>query len=329
MRGTAKVREVGRTELLEREILAIADREKERLGRELHDGLCQSLAGIAALSSALSRRLAAGAQPGPAAAADEIVRLLSEAIGEARDLAHGLYPTCLNGAGLVSRLETLARNVRSAYDASCTFTSTSGCSCLREETVTHLVRIAQEAVRNAITHGRADQIDICLQCVDGSGLLSIWDNGVGLSEDHRNHDGIGLHTMGYRARAIGASLTVDAGKRRSGHAPAVERRPRTATTPARAVMTPTTQSSSSQGTPAWRCKEVKTGYVTVNGRITTFSAWQSINREGVYQRRGETNAQDENEPLAGSAIGHDRAYVGVRHKYRFGGRVASKRGGNL
>jgi signal transduction histidine kinase len=69
-------------------------------------------------------------------------------------------------------------------------------------------RIAQEAVRNAVTHGRADQINICLECVDGSGLLSIRDNGVGLSEDHRNHDGIGLHTMDYRARAIGGSLTV-------------------------------------------------------------------------------------------------------------------------
>ena len=70
------------------------------------------------------------------------------------------------------------------------------------------MRIAQEAVRNAFAHGRADQIDMCLECVDGSGLLSIRDNGVGLPEDDRNHDGIGLHTMDYRARAIGGSLTV-------------------------------------------------------------------------------------------------------------------------
>jgi signal transduction histidine kinase len=79
-----KARNVRRRQLQEREILAVADHEKERVGRELHDGLCQSLAGIAALSSALSRRLAVGAQPGPAAAANEIVRLLNEAVGEAR-----------------------------------------------------------------------------------------------------------------------------------------------------------------------------------------------------------------------------------------------------
>ncbi len=118
--GEATVPHVGRQELLEREILAIADREKQRLGRELHDGLCQSLAGIAALSSALSRSLAASGQPGPAAAADEIVRLLNETIGEARDLAHGLSPIGLNGAGLAGGLETLARNVRHTYCVSCT-----------------------------------------------------------------------------------------------------------------------------------------------------------------------------------------------------------------
>jgi signal transduction histidine kinase len=79
--AVAAVRDVGREELLEREILAISDYEKQRLGRELHDGLCQSLAGIAALSSALCRSLAASGQPGLAATADEIARLLNETIG--------------------------------------------------------------------------------------------------------------------------------------------------------------------------------------------------------------------------------------------------------
>ena len=197
-----------REELLEREILEIADREKERLGRELHDGLCQSLAGIAALTTGLSRSLAASAQPGPAAAADEIVRLLSETIGEVRCLAHCLGPVRLNGTGLVGGLETLARNVSHMYRASCTFASDGHCPGLCEEAVTHLMRIAQEAVRNAVAHGQADHIDICLECARGSGLLSIRDNGVGLSEDDRDHHGIGLHTMNYRARAIGGALTL-------------------------------------------------------------------------------------------------------------------------
>ena len=207
-RTMAKPRNVARHQLLEREILQIADREKEQLGCELHDGLCQSLAGIAALTSALSRSLTANAQPEPAAAADEIVKLLNETIGEARDLAHCLTPIGLNGAGLARGLETLARCVCQTQRVSCTLAWDSRCPALHHETEAHLLRIAQEAVRNASAHGRADQIDMCLECVDGSGLLSIRDNGVGLPKDDRNHDGIGLHTMDYRARAIGGSLTV-------------------------------------------------------------------------------------------------------------------------
>jgi signal transduction histidine kinase len=210
----ANALDAGRQEVPEHEVLEILDRERQRLGRELHDGLCQSLAGIAALSSALSRRLAAGGQSGAAAAADEIVRLLNEAIGEARDLARGLSLISPNDAGLLGNLEALARNVRCTRGVSCTFASDRRCPRLPHETETHLLRIAQEAVRNAFSHGRADRIHISVEAVDGSGLLSIQDNGVGLSENHRDHDGIGLHTMHYRARAIGGSLTV--GRRPEG-----------------------------------------------------------------------------------------------------------------
>jgi two-component system sensor kinase FixL len=204
----AEARDVGRNQLLEREILEISDGERERLGRELHDGLCQSIAGVAALTSALSRSLMANAQPEPAAAADEIVKLLNEMIGEARDLAHGLTPIGFNGTGLAGGLETLARSVRETQRVACTLALDSRCSGFRCETEAHLMRIAQEAVRNALVHGRANQIDMCLECVDGSGLFSIRDNGVGLPENDHDCDGIGLHTMDYRARAIGGSLTV-------------------------------------------------------------------------------------------------------------------------
>jgi signal transduction histidine kinase len=198
-------RDVAREVYLEREILEIADREKQRLGRELHDGLCQSLAGLAALASALSRSLANLVDPGPAEAAAEIVQLLNETIGEARDLAHGLG---LSGAGLVEALETLARNVSHTHLISCAFAWDGRSLGLSHEAEAHLVRIAQEAVRNATTHGRADQIEISLERVGGEGLLSIQDNGVGLPEDYRHRDGMGLHTMEYRARAIGGRLTV-------------------------------------------------------------------------------------------------------------------------
>jgi PAS domain S-box-containing protein len=204
----ATARDVSRQNWLEREILEIADREKERLGRELHDGLCQSLAGVAALSVTLSRRLAASAESAASAAAAEIAQLLNEIIGQARDLARGLGPVGLSEGGLAGALATLAVNVEHLFEISCTLDCDSPFGGLPCEVKLHLFRIAQEAVQNAVTHGRADRIEIGLSGTDKTGVLSVRDNGVGIPEGARNVDGIGLHTMAYRSHLIGGSLEV-------------------------------------------------------------------------------------------------------------------------
>ena len=191
----------------EQEILEIADREKERLGLELHDGLCQSLAGIAALSSTLSRRLAQTDADGAAAAA-EITQQLNEAIRQARDLAHGFNPIGLNNIGLQGALETLALNTQQCFRVSCTLACDPAFPRLHCEVERQLFRIAQEAVNNAVTHGRSSRIEISLSLQDKDGILSIRDNGVGMPENPVDSDGIGLHTMFYRTRLIGGSLKV-------------------------------------------------------------------------------------------------------------------------
>ncbi len=201
----ASARDVTRQKRLEREIIEIVDREKQRLGRELHDGLCQTLAGIAALSATLSRRLAAGAQ---SVAAAEITGLLSEAIAEAQGLARGLAPGGLTEDGLNRALATLAGNIRRLFHVVCTFEGDRPFHRLRPEVEAHLFRIAQEAVSNAVTHGRAQRIEISLLCADGRGLLRVRDDGVGIPQDMTDQDGIGLHTMTYRTRLIGASLEL-------------------------------------------------------------------------------------------------------------------------
>jgi len=192
----------------EREILEIADREKERLGLELHDGLCQNLAGIAALSSTLSKRLAAHSDTAASAAAAEIKQLLNESIHHARNLAHGLSPIGMNSIGLLGSLETLTLNVQERFRVSCTLACDLEFPRLHSEIEGHLFRIAQEAVTNAVTHGRPDCIEISLSIKGKQGLLSIRDNGVGMTENTGNSGGIGLHTMLYRARSIAGSLKV-------------------------------------------------------------------------------------------------------------------------
>ena len=204
----AMARDVTRQKHLETEVLDIADREKERLGRELHDGLCQSLAGIAALSSTLEKRLVTNSQTDAAATAAEITQLLKDTIAQARDLARGLGPVDLNGTGLGGALEALALNVQHLFRVTCTMDCEDSPSRLCHEAEAHLFRIAQEAVNNAISHGQANRIEISLSCKDGKGLLHVRDDGVGLPVEARNPDGVGLHTMAYRARLIGGSFEV-------------------------------------------------------------------------------------------------------------------------
>ena len=192
---------------LERQMVTAVDRERARFGRELHDGLCQSLAGVAALSSALFARLARGPDATACALAAEITTRLSAAIGEARGMARGLGPDALGAGGLETALATLASTVGHVFPVSCTFASDPPVAGLLREVEGHLFRIAQEAVSNAVIHGRARRINVSLRSEDGAGVLAVLDDGVGGVEAIHPR-GSGLRTMAQRARLIGASLNV-------------------------------------------------------------------------------------------------------------------------
>lgn len=200
----ASARDVTAQRQLEREILEISDRERDRLGRDLHDGLCQKLAGIAALSTALSRQLGPHSEHG--SVASEIASLLGQAVSEARDLARGLNPVNLDGSGLIGALDNLTANTQSLFRISCTFRCNRSLFWLGEEVETHLYRIVQEAVQNALSHGRATRIFVTLSFGVAKGLLIIRDNGTGIKAGHKR--GNGMHTMEYRARLIDASLSL-------------------------------------------------------------------------------------------------------------------------
>ena len=203
----ATARDITEYKRLEKEVLEILDHEKERLGRELHDGLCQSLAGIGALSATLSKKLLANSDSVGSAAAAEITELLNESIGDARGLARGLSPIAAN-VGLSDALEALALNVRQIFRVSCTLTGDRPFPNQDNEVEGHLFRIAQEAVNNAVAHGRPEQIEIRLSSAGAGGELSVRDDGVGILLNETAAEGIGMHTMAYRARMIDASLTV-------------------------------------------------------------------------------------------------------------------------
>lgn len=204
----ATARDVTRQNELELQVLTAADQEKQRLGRELHDGLCQSLAGIAALSSSLARTLAKRSEPGPSRAAAEIATLLNTVIGEAHDLSHSVFPAPIGTSGLLQPLEALARRAQARFGVTCSAQGEDLPGGVPAETRLHLFRICQEALTNAVIHGQANRIEISLVYRDGLGILSVRDNGVGITEEKRNSGGIGLQSMASRARDIRGHLDV-------------------------------------------------------------------------------------------------------------------------
>lgn len=192
---------------LEGEIFKAADREKERIGRDLHDGLCQDLSGLAALSEMLTRKLQEDSHR-TAAEAAEITKLLNKNIGHARDLAQGLDPAGLAQIGLAAALENFAANIRSCFHLCCILRCDRPLLRLVPEVEAHLYRIAQEAVHNAVRHGRATRIEIRLRLRGRTGRLCIRDNGSGMAHGFLPAGGLGMHTMDYRARHIGGFLRV-------------------------------------------------------------------------------------------------------------------------
>jgi len=197
---------------LEDAILEISSREQRRIGQDLHDGLGQHLTGIAFMSKVQEQRLADKSLP-EAAEAAKIVKLVNEAIHKTRELAHGLLPVVSDAHGLMSALHQWAAEVQDLFGIDCRFCAEVPVLVDDANMATHLYRIAQEAVHNAIKHGKAQNISITLTVKGGKATLRIEDDGTGLPEAAANNSGMGLQIMNYRARMIGGSLVVGRGAR--------------------------------------------------------------------------------------------------------------------
>lgn len=199
---------------LEGEIIEITEEEKRRIGRDLHDDLCQRLVGVQLISDGLREDLARSYSP-HAAAADAIAAHIADAVGCARSLARGLTPVDLDAHGLMTALRKLADNSSELFRIRCLFEPTSEVAVHNPTTATHLYRIVQEAITNAVRHGRAGEVVITLGQDDGRGELTVADNGSGI-KDHAKL-GMGLRIMRYRANVIGAGFEIYRGDQGGTH----------------------------------------------------------------------------------------------------------------
>jgi PAS domain S-box-containing protein len=208
-------RDVTEERCLEQEVLEIVAREQRRIGQELHDTVGQEVTGLGMLADALTQKLDAQSN-GQTKLATKIRDGLQRVHGQIRSLARGLVPVQVDAEGLRAALADLAARTNEQPGLTCAF------SCPREvligdpATATHLFRIAQEAVANALRHGRAQNIDVALLREETAWTLRIVDDGVGFPDNLDRNAGLGIRIMRFRADLIGATLTIGPGEARRG-----------------------------------------------------------------------------------------------------------------
>ena len=232
---TGIVRDISERRLLEREVLRVAEAERRRIGQDLHDGLGQQLTAIGLFLRGLAKNLDADDSE-HAAEAHRLVGLVADADADARGLARSLVPVELEQNGLEAALGRLARRAASLYGAAVTAETTGSgpaeASALHADAATNLFWIAQEAISNAVQHGRAAHVRVVLVRGTTQLRLRVEDDGSGFAPSARPPDasseaaaeaslsapirptdarGMGLRIMHYRARLAGGALDIRPG----------------------------------------------------------------------------------------------------------------------
>lgn len=201
--------EISRRKGLEGEILSISDREQQRLGQELHDGLCQHLTAVAFMSRSIAMRLK-NHRVIEVGDIEKIAQLVNDAATDTRNLSRALHRLDVDAAGLVDALQDLVD--REIWRTPCRLEVKPSFRIEDDAAAAHLYRIAREAVINANKHAQAREIVVKLQRSRREIVLHVIDDGVGLSDERKFEQGLGLHIMNYRAKLVGGRLEVDSPK---------------------------------------------------------------------------------------------------------------------
>ncbi|MBI3886850.1 MAG: hypothetical protein HY302_14145 [Opitutae bacterium] len=208
-RTAALADEMKRRYRLEQEVIGIAEKERWAIGQDLHDGLCQHYTATALAAQSLARMLEDDAHPG-ARAAHQVVRMVEDGIGQTRRLAEGLLLLTVEGEGFANALRELAHASSAQFKIECDVQFTGAVEVWDTLVATHLFRIAQESVRNAVRHGKATRVNLSV-ARDGQRIrMTVSDNGSGLPSPDRERRGMGTRIMAHRANLIGASLETAA-----------------------------------------------------------------------------------------------------------------------
>jgi signal transduction histidine kinase len=206
-RTNALTNEMQERARLEKELIEINERGQRQIGHELHDRLGQHLTATAFAGQVLAQQLESDALP-QSKPARHLVKMVEEAIDLTRTFARGLQPVEVEPEGLMDSFQELARSTSEHFKISCEFECREPVLLPDAATSTQLYRIAQEAITNAVKHGKAKFININLE-KNNALALTITDDGVGLPENLSSRRGIGLRIMAYRAGLIGGTFNIE------------------------------------------------------------------------------------------------------------------------
>jgi len=206
----AVVNDVTEKKRLERGIIDIANREQQRIGSDLHDGLGQELTGIALMLRGVVAQLSKE-KSDARLDVEDIIGLVNNAIENTRNLARGLSPVSAERGGLMAALRSLAARASERYGLHVEFKdAVTRPLHLNDAFATHLYRIAQEALTNVVRHSFASEVSICLETIGEELQLRIDDNGRGFAQASQDSVvGLGLKMMRYRAQMIGGDLVLE------------------------------------------------------------------------------------------------------------------------
>jgi signal transduction histidine kinase len=190
------------------ELVALADEQQGKAGREIHDDLCSQLSGISCLTKMLESQLRKDQQQ-QSRLLSEITNMVASAGETARKIAQELIPSVLEAHGLVTALRELAARQQRRYGMECVLKVGDiwPFEDIKPLVGIQIYRIAQEAVSNAIRHSDADRILIYLSTNGDRIDFSVTDDGKGMAEDLVSI-GMGLATMMRRAELINAAFSI-------------------------------------------------------------------------------------------------------------------------
>jgi len=202
------VRDITEQQQQDQQIINICNREQVGIGKVIHEGLGQQLAGLTMVASVLANKLQKAERP-EAAEAKDLAQKIAKAFASSKTVIQGLSPVGVDPKRFIDALKTLAHEVRATSGVSCEVHCETELRATDRIIASHLYRIVQEAIKNALDHGAASHVDIRLERTEGHLWLSVFDNGKWASRPKGGASGFGMHIMSYRAGLLGGKIKVE------------------------------------------------------------------------------------------------------------------------